>query len=85
MRSEKDEMVLEVHNEGAPIPADVMSRLFEAFQPGVRESGPNAGLGLGLYIAQQIVDGQGGSIAVRSEEGGGTTFTVRLPRRAATA
>jgi signal transduction histidine kinase len=48
----------------------------------VRESGPNAGLGLGLYIAQQIVDGQGGSIEVRSEEGNGTTFTVRLPRRA---
>jgi signal transduction histidine kinase len=60
VRGEKDELVLEVHNEGAPIPAEVMPRLFEAFQPGVKESGPNAGLGLGLYIVQQIVDGQGG-------------------------
>jgi K+-sensing histidine kinase KdpD len=85
VRGEKDELVLEVHNEGAPIPAEVMPRLFEAFQPGVKESGPNAGLGLGLYIVQQIVDGQGGSIEVRSEEGDGTTFTVRLPRRAAPA
>jgi phosphoserine phosphatase RsbU/P len=84
VRGEKDELVLEVHNEGAPIPADAMPRLFKAFQPGMRESGPSAGLGLGLYIVQQIVEGQGGSIEVRSEDRDGTTFTVRLPRGAAT-
>jgi signal transduction histidine kinase len=83
VRGEKEELVLEVHNEGPPIPADVRPRLFEAFQRGTSESGPNAGLGLGLYIVQQIVEGQGGSIEVRSEDRDGTTFTVKLPRRAA--
>ena len=38
-----------------------------------------SGMGLGLYICRQIVEQHGGSIAVESEEGGSTTFTVRLP------
>jgi signal transduction histidine kinase len=62
-----------------------MPRLFEAFQPGVKENGPTAGLGLGLYIVEQIVEAQGGSIEVRSKDGDGTVFTVRLPRRARAA
>ena len=43
------------------------------------------GLGLGLFIAQQIVRSHGGSIAVTSSESDGTTFRVRLPRDAAAA
>jgi K+-sensing histidine kinase KdpD len=84
VRGEEDGLVLEVHNEGPPIPTDLMPRLFEAFQRGVKENGPTAGLGLGLYIVEQIVEAQGGSIEVRSKDGDGTMFTVRLPRRAAT-
>jgi PAS domain S-box-containing protein len=74
-------VTLEVWNNGLPIPPEMMPRLFDAFQRGVADGGgPADGLGLGLFIAQQIVEAHGGSISVRSEAGEGTTFTVRWPR-----
>ena len=45
-------------------------------------SRPRHGLGLGLYIAQQIVHAHGGTLTVASAPGAGTTFTVVLPRTA---
>jgi len=73
---------LEVHNVGAPIPADRIPHLFEPFRRGPQdEKHPTSGLGLGLYIVQQIVQSHGGTIEVRSTVADGTTFTVRLPRR----
>ena len=75
-------MLLEVRNEGPPIPPETMPRLFEAFQRGDAGRTRNAdGLGLGLFIAQQIVEAHGGSISVRSTAAEGTTFTVRWPRK----
>ena len=72
---------LSVHNQGPPIPPEVIPRLFDAFQRGVPdESRRSEGLGLGLYIVQQIVEAHGASIEVRSEDGAGTTFTVRWLR-----
>ncbi len=75
------EIVLEVHNEGPPIAPDLLPRLFEAFQRGTHdEPGRRAGLGLGLYIVQQIVEAHGATLWVRSDAQNGTTFTVRWPR-----
>jgi signal transduction histidine kinase len=80
LRDGGDSVVLEVTNHGAPIPADVLPRLFEAFQRGVSDHDRRStGLGLGLYIAQQIVEAHGGSISVRSDETA-TVFTARWPR-----
>src|SRR6267378_1037923 len=77
-----DPVLLEVRNEGPPIPPQTMPRLFEAFQRGDGARARNAdGLGLGLFIAQQIVEAHGGSISVRSTATDGTTFTVRWPRK----
>src|SRR6266850_2219573 len=77
-----DPVLLEVRNEGPPIPPETMPRLFEAFQRGDAARARNAdGLGLGLFIAQQIVEAHGGSISVRSTAAEGTTFTVRWPRK----
>ncbi len=73
-----NEVLLQVQNEGPPIPPELMPRLFEAFQRG---GGTGDGLGLGLFIAHQIVEAHGGSISVRSDAGSGTTFTVRWPRQ----
>src|SRR5712664_189054 len=77
-----DPVLLEVRNEGPPIPPETMPRLFEAFRRGDAGRTRNAdGLGLGLFIAQQIVEAHGGSISVRSTAAEGTTFTGRWPRK----
>jgi PAS domain S-box-containing protein len=81
-REEGEGVVVEVANEGTPIPADFMPRLFEPFRRGPDAGGGRRkGLGLGLFIARQIVLAHGGSIEARSSETSGTAFTVRLPRR----
>ena len=74
------EVVVEVTNQGEPIPADVLPFIFEPFRRAKRaQKSPTGNLGLGLYIAQQIVFSHGGTLDVRSAEGT-TTFVMRLPR-----
>jgi signal transduction histidine kinase len=65
-----------VRNGGAPIPAEQLPNLFDAFHRGDRS---RAGLGLGLFIVREIVRAHGGTIDVASSSDG-TTFTMRLPR-----
>jgi signal transduction histidine kinase len=72
---------LKVHNQGPPIPADLMPVLFQPFRRGLTDDRSPRGLGLGLYIVQQIVYGHEGTIAVDSTAEDGTTFTLHLPRR----
>jgi signal transduction histidine kinase len=76
--------ILRVHNQGPPIPSDLLPSIFE---PLVRrstlepaEGSVSDSVGLGLYIVRQIVVAHGGSIEVDSGEQG-TTFTIRLPIR----
>jgi signal transduction histidine kinase len=72
--------ILEVHNGGASIPADVLPRIFEPFRRATHDGETSArGLGLGLFIAERIVAAHGGKIDVRSADAEGTTFTVGLP------
>ncbi|WP_224371791.1 sensor histidine kinase [Hyalangium versicolor] len=81
LRDEGDTLCIEVHNEGAPIPADSIPHLFEPFRRGAEEERRSpSGLRLGLYIVHQIVQAHGGTIEVRSNAEEGTTFMVRLPR-----
>ncbi|QRN98274.1 PAS domain S-box protein [Archangium violaceum] len=75
-----DGIHLSVRNEGPPVPLEERSSLFEPFKRGKRASGD--GLGLGLYIARQIVVAHGGRISVESGVGMGTRFLVWLPRHA---
>ena len=53
--------------------------MFERFERAVPIAN-FGGLGLGLYVARQIVEAHGGEIAVESVPGAGATFTVELPR-----
>jgi signal transduction histidine kinase len=52
--------------------------LFNPFARSGRPQGKSGGLGLGLYIAERIVDGHGGTLSVQSTEETGTTFAVTL-------
>lgn len=80
VRGEADAVVVEVKNDGAPIPDEVLPFIFEPFRRArQREKSPTGNLGLGLYIAHQIVLSHGGTLAARSADGT-TTFTMRLPR-----
>lgn len=72
------ELCISVSNQGEPIPENVLPQLFQPYsRPGTEE--PQAGLGLGLYIASQIAKAHGGRLDVRSTREDGTTFTFSMP------
>ncbi len=78
-----DHIQVAISDAGIGIPADEIERVFdEFFRASNAAKSPIEGTGLGLSIVKQIVDRHGGEISVTSEEGQGTTFTVRLPRGA---
>jgi signal transduction histidine kinase len=79
------EVSIAVHNEGPPIPPDVVTTIFD---PLVRIASPElqrrrrpGSIGLGLYIAREVAAAHGGTIDVQSSAEAGTTFTARLPRK----
>lgn len=84
-RGEGGEVLIVIHNQGAPIAPELLPVLFEPFRRG-REAhgkGESGSLGLGLFITRQIVEAHQGQIEVSSTVEEGTTFTVRLPRQSA--
>jgi hypothetical protein len=70
--------MLSVSDRGVGIPAADQPHVFERFQRAGNVGGIR-GTGLGLASVKQIVEQHGGTISVESEEGQGSTFTVRLP------
>lgn len=73
---------IEVDDQGPGVPESDLSRIFERFEraSSLRHHG---GLGLGLYVAREIVEAHGGSITARNKPEGGARFIVSLPRRQA--
>ena len=80
LAGESERVVVTVHNAGA-IARDVLPRVFDPFRSGHRPRARAEGLGLGLYIVQQLVIAHGGKVTVESTEAAGTTFRVELPKR----
>lgn len=77
--SRPDQVQIEVRDTGSGIAAERLTQIFEPLyttKPG--------GTGLGLYIVQEILRAHGGQVTVASQPGQGTTFTLTLPRAAAT-
>ncbi|HVF99754.1 MAG TPA: HAMP domain-containing sensor histidine kinase [Chloroflexia bacterium] len=67
--------VITVQDEGPGIAPDVLPRLFTRYTTGAESTG----LGLGLYLAHNIVEAHGGTLAVDTEAGRGATFRMSLP------
>jgi hypothetical protein len=81
------DIILAVRNRGIPIPSDLLPTIFD---PLVRDPSANSererragSIGLGLYIAREIVTSHGGTIEVTSSAELGTVFVIRMPRRPA--
>lgn len=75
--AEPRDAVIEVVDHGVGIAAEDRERVFERFYQ--TEPHPR-GLGIGLYLTHAIVAAHGGTIQASPTDGGGTTFTTRLPR-----
>jgi signal transduction histidine kinase len=79
LNDSRDEVEIQVRDDGMGIPADILPQLFEPFLT-TKESGH--GVGLGLAISRGIIERHNGHIEVQSEAGKGTTFTITLPLEA---
>jgi two-component system sensor histidine kinase HydH len=71
---ENDHIAIDIADTGEGIRPDRINKLFDLFYSTKKE-----GTGLGLPMAQRIVSLHGGNIQVTSQEGKGTTFSIRLP------
>jgi two-component system, OmpR family, sensor kinase len=79
-------VLLSVADEGPGLTSDVATRAFERFYRGdPSRSRSMGGAGLGLSIVGAIVEAHGGTVTLRSDEGAGATFEVRLPVSGETA
>jgi len=84
LRSEGNEVLMEVRDTGRGISPDDQKRLFQRFYRAGDAQDEVQGTGLGLVIAKRIAESHEGSISVESTLGKGSTFTVRLPERPST-
>ncbi len=74
-----DSVVLTVRDQGIGVSPEDVERIFDRFAR-AGSSRHIRGLGLGLYIARQLVEAHAGTISVASQPGGGASFIVQLPR-----
>jgi len=71
---------VEVRDYGPGIPPENLKTVFNRFyQISDDKRRPRSGLGLGLYIAKNIIEQHGGEITVQSKPGDGSAFIIRLP------
>ena len=77
-----DRLELDLEDTGLGIPADALPWIFEPYR---QAHGPRQGTGLGLAVVKGLVEAHGGTVAVRSEVGKGSCFTVTIPKAPATA
>ena len=68
---------LHVKDNGPGMPDAVKNKIFNPF---FSTKGPGKGMGMGLTMTRRVVQSLGGTIAVQSEVGKGTEFTVKIPR-----
>ena len=80
LKQKGEEVAIQVHNEGEPIPEASQARLFEPFQRGTTVIGnAQKGWGIGLTLVKGLAEAHGGNVSLVSNAAEGTTFTVRVP------
>jgi two-component system OmpR family sensor kinase len=79
-----DEIAVAIADNGIGIPASDLDRLFERYHRGSNVSGI-VGTGVGLYLVKMAVELHGGSVEVKSKEGEGACFAIRLPLKPASS
>ncbi|MCK4249091.1 MAG: hypothetical protein KAX15_04860, partial [Candidatus Omnitrophica bacterium] len=77
IKNEVDYADINISDTGIGMPADHLKQVFEPFKTTTKETGT----GMGLVIANCIIENHGGRIIVKSAEGKGSTFIVRLPKQ----
>lgn len=83
VRTEGDDLVIEVRDHGPGIPEDVLPHVFDRFYKASASRPRSEGSGLGLSIAMENAHIHGGDItAANSPDGDGAIFVLRLPRDA---
>ena len=75
----RDEIVLQIVDEGPGIPQEELDSIFLPFVQSSRTRGGTGGTGLGLAICRKILDAHGGSITASNGEHAGTCFEIRVP------
>ena len=73
-KATNDSVRIEISDTGCGIPADDIGKVFEPYF-----STKDTGTGLGLAIVKKAIEDHGGTIAISSKQGSGTTFTITLP------
>jgi signal transduction histidine kinase len=81
MTGTASEVAVVFSDQGIGIPPRDLDRVFERYHRGGNVSGI-VGTGVGLYLVKMVVDFHHGAVEVKSREGEGSSFTVRLPRAA---
>jgi signal transduction histidine kinase len=76
---EKEDILIEVQDEGIGIPPDEINNLFKPYHRVEKDKDNYSGTGLGLAFSSQIVQAHGGKIRVESERGQGSTFKFTIP------
>jgi PAS domain S-box-containing protein len=79
VREVQGECVITVHDQGAPVPANIRDRLFEPFGQARVANARTGSMGIGLALVRQSVHAIGGAVRLRESDATGTTFEVRLP------
>ncbi|MBA3788879.1 PAS domain S-box protein [Patescibacteria group bacterium] len=78
----KNQVIITVRDDGPGISPEMLPQIFTMFmQVPTGTENTKSGLGIGLTLAKTLVELHDGTIAVESEEGKGTTFTIQIPIR----
>ncbi|HEX8885068.1 MAG TPA: ATP-binding protein, partial [Noviherbaspirillum sp.] len=78
--SQHERMLLTVHNEGEPIPAEQLETVFQVFRRAeAAKDGEKRGWGIGLPYVRSVAESHGGSVQLDSGVGRGTTLAIDIP------